>query len=118
MFLKPILVASTAAFALALASAVLAEQAKTPFVSGDEPINVPAEAQIKSPSPSAQAQRKADEEMLKEESKALSGDYPDERGGLEKQVKNPVPNAKEQEATEKALQQEDNESGAISGKYD
>ncbi len=116
MSLKHILVASTAAFTLALGSAALAEQPKTPFVSGDEPMNVGNSAQIKAPTPTAQAQEKT-QQMLNKEAEGLSGDYPNERGGLEKQVKNPVPNAKEQEATEKALQKEDDQSAAISGKY-
>ena len=113
---KHIVVASTAAFALALGGTALAEQAKTPWVSGDEPINVPDEAQIKSPSPGAQAQEKT-QEMLNKESSEDSGDYPINVENSA-QVKKPAPNTEEQESTEKALQKEDNESGAISGKYD
>ncbi len=40
MSLKHILVASTAAFALAVGNVALAEQPKTPFVSGDVPMDV------------------------------------------------------------------------------
>ena len=117
MSMKHILVASSAAFALAVGNAALAEQPKTPMVSGDEPMNVGQGAQIKAPVESAKAQKKT-QEMLSKESEAVSGDYPNERGGMEKMVKSPDPNAKKQAATQKDLEKEDNPSGAISGKDD
>jgi hypothetical protein len=116
MVLKHVLAASTAAFALAVGSATLADQPKTPFVSGDEPMDVGQSAQIKAPAPNAQAQQKT-QEMLKKESQGLSGDYPADVGAAA-QMKKPVPNAQEQEATEKDLKKENTESGAITGKYE
>jgi hypothetical protein len=112
---KQILFSSAAAFAIMLAGNVAAEQPATPFVSGDEPMNVGQEAQITAPTPDAKAQEKT-AEMLKKEAEQLTGDYPTDQGA-EGQVKDPTPNAAEQAATKEALEKED-ASGAISGKYE
>jgi hypothetical protein len=112
---KQILFSSAAALAITLAGTVAAEQPATPFVSGDEPMNVGQEAQLKEPTPDAKAQAKTGE-MLKKEGEELSGDYPTDQGA-EGQVKDPTPNAAEQAATKEALEKED-ASGAISGKYE
>jgi hypothetical protein len=104
---------AVAALTLALAGGVAAEQPKTPFVSGDEPMNVGQGSQLKAPTPDAKAQEATDK-VLKQQAEELSGDYPVEKNDA--QIKDPVPNAKAQEATEKALEKED-ATGAISGKY-
>jgi hypothetical protein len=75
MTLKHLVVASSAVFALAVCGAALAEQPKTPFVSGDEPMNVGDSAQIKAPTPNQEAQGKT-EKMLKKEATEITGDYP------------------------------------------
>jgi hypothetical protein len=111
---KQILFSSAAALAIMLAGTVAAEQPATPFVSGDTPMNVGQEAQLKNPTPDAKAQ-KATGEMLEKQGEELSGDYPTDLGA-EKQVKDPTINAAEQAATQEALEKED-ASGAISGKY-
>ena len=116
MAMKHVLTASTVAFSLVMGSAALAGQPATPFVSGDEPMNVGNSAQIKAPAPSAQAQQKT-QDMLNKETQGLSGDYPADVGDTG-QMKQPVPKAQEQEATEKDLKKENTESGAITGKYD
>ena len=112
---KQILFSSAAALAIMLAGTVAAEQPATPFVSGDTPMNVGQEAQLKAPTPDAKAQEKTGA-MLKKEGEELSGDYPTDQGA-EGQVKDPTPNAAEQAATKEALTKED-ASGAISGKYE
>ncbi len=112
MTLKQILVTSSAAtFALAVAGTVLAEQPATPFVSGDEPINVGNSALIKAPDPSAKAQAKT-EKMLNKESGILYGDMNPVDEGDAAQMKAPDPNAKAQAKTEKMLK---DESGILSG---
>lgn len=117
MALRHILVTSTAAFALAVGAAALAEQPKTPLVSGDEPMNVGASAQVKAPEPTATMQEKT-QEMLTKEAGGISGDTNPVDEGDAAQMKPVKPNLKAQEATEKALKKEESESGAISGKYD
>ncbi|WP_139052640.1 hypothetical protein [Thiocapsa marina] len=112
---KQILFSSAAALAIMLAGTAAAEQPATPFVSGDEPMNVGQEAQIKAPTPDAMAQEKTSE-MLKKESEELTGEYPTDQGA-EGQVKDPTPNAAEQAVTAEDLKKED-ASGAISGKYE
>ncbi|HYN76647.1 MAG TPA: hypothetical protein VES73_02500, partial [Lamprocystis sp. (in: g-proteobacteria)] len=87
MKIKPVVYGSVAAFVITLAGTVAAEQPKTPFVSGDEPMNVGQEAQIKNPTPNAKAQEATDK-MLKKEGAAVSGDYPNERNDA--QIKAPV----------------------------
>lgn len=108
MTLKHILVTSSAAFALSIAGAALAEQPATPFVSGDEPMNVGNSAQIKAPDPSAEAQEKT-EEMLKNESGLVSGDTNPILEGDAAQMKAPDPSAKAQAKTEKMLKEEASE---------
>lgn len=112
---KTILFSSAAALAIMLAGTVSAEQPATPFVSGDEPMNVGQEAQITAPTPDAMAQEKT-AEMLKKQGEELSGDYPTDQGA-EGQVKDPTPDPAAQAATQEALEKED-ASGAISGKYE
>jgi len=116
MKLKHILLASTSAVLLAIGGAALAEQPKTPMVSGDEPMNVGGSAQIKAPDPSAPAQEKT-EEMLKKEAGEISGDLNPAEEADAAQMKAPDPSAKAQEATQKALEKANEESGAITGKY-
>jgi len=55
--------------------------------------------------------------MLKKESGELSGDVNPAEAADAAQMKAPKPNAKAQEATQKALEEENKESGAITGKY-
>jgi hypothetical protein len=117
MNLRHILLTYTSAVALAVGSAALAEQSKTPFVSGDEPMNVESSAQIKAPQPSEKAQAKTGE-MLKKEAGELLGDVNPAEEADAAQMKAPDPNAKAQEATQKALEKENEESGAVTGKYD
>ncbi|NCC28033.1 MAG: hypothetical protein EOM22_07775 [Gammaproteobacteria bacterium] len=112
---KQILFSSAAALAIMLAGTVSAEQPATPFVSGDEPMNVGQEAQITAPTPDAKTQEKTSE-MLKKEGEQLTGDYPTDQGA-EGQVKDPTPDPAAQAATKEALKKED-ASGAISGKYE
>ncbi len=112
---KTILFSSAAALAIMLAGTVSAEQPATPFVSGDEPMNVGQEAQITAPTPDAKAQEKT-AEMLKKQGEELSGDYPTDQGA-EGQVTDPTPDPAAQAATKEALEKED-ASGAISGKYE
>lgn len=112
---KTILLSSVAALAVTLGGTVAAEQPATPFVSGDEPMNVGQEAQIKAPTPEAAAQAKTSE-MLKKEGEQLSGDYPVDQGA-EGQVKDPVSDPAAQAKTAEDLKQEDS-TGAISGKYE
>lgn len=71
MTLKHILVTSSAACALSIAGAALAEQPESPFVSGAVPMDVEDAAQVKT-DPSAKAQAKT-EKMLKEEATEISG---------------------------------------------
>jgi len=117
MTLKQILVSTAAALTLTVAGTALAEQPKTPFVSGDEPMDVGSGAEIKAPDPSAAPQAKT-EEMLKKEHGILSGDMHPVDEGDAAQMKAPTLDAKAQEATEKSLEKADDEAGAISGKYD
>ncbi|UHD16951.1 hypothetical protein [Thiocapsa bogorovii] len=109
---KQILSSSAAALAIVLAGTVAAEQPATPFVSGDTPMNVGQEAQVKNPTPNA-AEQAATEKMLKNESEELTGEYPTDMGD-QKQIKNPTPNAAEQQATSKMLK---NESEELTGEY-
>ncbi|MFB1489499.1 MULTISPECIES: hypothetical protein [unclassified Thiocapsa] len=111
---KQILFSSAAALAIMLAGTVAAEQPATPLVSGDEPMNVGQEAELKDPTPDAKAQEKTGA-MLKKQGEELSGDYPTDQGA-EGQVKDPTPDPAAQAATKEALEKED-ASGAISGKY-
>jgi uncharacterized protein YjbJ (UPF0337 family) len=117
MTLKEILVSSAAALALAVAGTTLAEQPATPFVSGDEPMDVGDSAQIKAPDLGGKTEEKT-EEMLKKEAGVLSGDTNPVDEGDAAQMKAPTMDAKAQEATEKALEKADDEAGAISGKYE
>jgi hypothetical protein len=117
MNLKHILLTSTSAFALAVGGAALAEQPKTPLVSGDEPMNVGSSAQIEATHPSATAQEKT-EGMLRKEAGELSGDVNPAEKADAAQMKAPDPNAKAQQATTKAMEKANEESGAITGKYD
>ncbi len=112
---KAILLSSVAALAVTLGGTVAAEQPATPLVSGDEPMNVGQEAQIKAPTPDAAAQEKTSE-MLKKEGEQISGDYPVDQGA-EGQVKDPVSDPAAQAKTAEDLKQEDS-TGAISGKYE
>jgi hypothetical protein len=75
MTLKHIFAFSATAIALTVAGTVLAAQPATPFVSGDEPMNVGNSAQIKAPDPAAAAQAKTGA-MLKKEAIPVSGDEP------------------------------------------
>jgi hypothetical protein len=111
MTLKHILVTSTAAIALAVAGTVASEQPATPFVSGDEPMNVGDSAQLKAPDPSAKAQAKT-EKMLKEEAGIIGGDTNPVDEGDAAQLKAPDPSAKAQAKTEKMLKEE---AGIIGG---
>jgi len=113
---KPILVMSAAAFALAVGGAALAEQPATPFVSGDEPMNVDDSGQVKAPDSSAKAQEKT-EKMLQKEGRELSGDLSPTDEGDAAQLAAPKPNPAEQQATETELKTADEEAGAVSGKY-
>jgi len=117
MYLKHIVVTSASALAFAVGGAALAEQPKTPFVSGDEPMNVESSAQIKAPQPSTNAQEET-EAMLKKEAGELSGDVNPAEDADAAQMKAPDLDAKAQEATQKALEEENKESGAVTGKYD
>ena len=108
MTLKRIFVSSAAAIALAFAGSALAEQPKTPFVSGDEPMNVGDSEQIKAPDSSAKAQAKT-EKMLKEEAGMISGDQNPVDEGDAAQLKAPDPSAKAQAKTEKMLKEEASE---------
>ena len=117
MNVKHILVATGTAFALTWGGIALAAQPKTPFVSGDEPMNVGQSAQLKSPLVMTGAQENT-QEILSSEGPKLSGNYPNERGGLERQVTNSAPNAREQAATEMGLEKITDQSGAIWGNYD
>ncbi len=104
MTLKQAIVSSAAAFALTVAGAALAAQPATPFVSGDEPMNVGQSAQIKAPDPAAAAQGKT-EAMLKKEAPLVSGDQP-MNVGQSAQIKAPDPAAAAQEKTEAMLKKE------------
>jgi hypothetical protein len=117
MNLKHFLLTSTSAVVFTVGGSALAEQPKTPWVSGDEPMNAGSSAQIEAPQPSEKAQAKTNE-MLKKENWEISGERDPAEAADAAQMKAPVPNAKAQEATEKDLQKEDEESGAITGKYD
>lgn len=112
MTLKRTFVSSVTAFALAAAGSALAEQPATPFVSGDEPMNVEDAAQVKAPDSSAKAQEKT-EEMLKKEAGMISGDTNPVDEGDAAQMKAPDPSAKAQAKTEKMLTEEASE---ISGR--
>jgi hypothetical protein len=73
---KQILSSSAAALAIVLAGTVAAEQPATPFVSGDTPMNVGQEAQVKNPTPNAAEQAVTAEDLKKEDSTgAISGKY-------------------------------------------
>ena len=102
MILKQLFVSSAAAFAIAAAGSALAEQPATPFVSGDQPMNVEDAAQVKT-DPSAKAQAKT-EKMLKDEAAELSGNPPMDVEDAA-QVKTD-PSAKAQAKTEKMLKDE------------
>jgi hypothetical protein len=114
MKIKHVVYGAISVLALTLAGTVAAEQPKTPFVSGDTPMNVGQGKELKAPAPDAKAQA-ATGKMLKKDAEGLSGDYPVEKNDA--QIKAPVPNAKAQDATAKDLKKED-ASGAISGKND
>ena len=105
MTTKQILVSSGAAIALLLAGAAMAEQPATPWVSGDEPMNVEDAAQIKAPDPSAEAQAKT-EKMLKEEAGEISGDMNPIDEADAKEIKEPHPSPEAQEKTEEMLQED------------
>lgn len=111
MMIKQVVSGFVAAVAFTLAGTVAAEQPKTPFLSGDEPMNVGQGAQLKAPTPNAQEQSATDK-VLKEQAEELSGDYPVEKNDA--QIKNPVPNAEEQAKTEKVLKEQAEE---LSGDY-
>jgi hypothetical protein len=105
MTLRQLLLTSSAAFALAVAGTAFAEQPATPFVSGDEPMNVGDSAQIKAPDPSAKVQAKT-QKMLKDEAGMLGGDMNPVDGGDAAQIKAPDPSAKAQAKTQKMLKDE------------
>ncbi|NEX22422.1 hypothetical protein G3480_19275 [Thiorhodococcus mannitoliphagus] len=101
MTIKHIVTSSVAALAFSLAGAVAAEQPATPFVSGDEPMNVGQGAQMKAPDPNAKAQETT-EKVIESQGAELTGDYAVEQDDA--QIKAPTPNAQAQEATEKVIE--------------
>lgn len=104
MTLKHIFAFSATALALTVGGTALAAQPATPFVSGDEPMNVGNSAQIKAPDPSAAGQKKT-EAMLQKEAPLVSGDQPMNVGNSA-QIKAPAPSAAAQAKTEAMLKKE------------